>query len=70
MKITRRSQLSGIKNTLDIPITEEQLEEYARGAKLIQNIVSDLSANEQEFLITGITSKELDDAFKNLKPDC
>ena len=67
MLITRRSEISGVKNTLDIPITEEQLEEYARGAKLIQDIVPNLSADEREFLITGITPKEWDDTFKEVE---
>ena len=67
MLITRRSELSGVKNTLDIPITEEQLEEYGRGARLIQDIVPNLSADEREFLITGITKREWDDTFKDIE---
>jgi len=46
---------------MDLEITSEQLEEYnlpPNERRLIQDIMPDLSADEREFLITGITPME------------
>ena len=61
MKITRTSTLTGEETTMDLEITSEQLEEYnlpPNERRLIQDIMPDLSADEREFLITGITPME------------
>ena len=55
--------VSGITRTLDLPITETQLEAWASG-KLIQNAFPDLSPDEREFLQTGITTEEWETRFK------
>jgi hypothetical protein len=56
MKITRTNPLNGEVNTLNIEVTDEQIEAYAAGA-LIQNAFPNLSASDREFIKTGITAE-------------
>lgn len=62
MKITRTSPISRLTRTLEIPVTNEQLEAWHEGA-LIQNAMPNLTADEREFIMTGITSEEWDAMF-------
>lgn len=63
MKVTRRSQLSGIERTREIDVTDEQLERWRKGA-LIQDAMPHLTDDEREFIMTGIIQSEWDEAFK------
>ena len=54
MKITKLDPFTGKMNTLDVPVTEDQLERW-RAGELIQNAMPDVSADDREFLMTGIT---------------
>lgn len=63
MLITRKSILSGKVRTLDIPVTKEQLETWENSFKLIQEVMPHISPEEREFIMTGVTSDEWDDAF-------
>jgi len=61
MNITKRSTLTGKENTLNIDVTPEQLariENRMNTTELIQNIVPNLSMEDREFLMTGITNEE------------
>lgn len=62
MKITRTSNYSGVTRTLDLPVTQEQLDAWEAGA-LIQNVMPTLSPDDREFLKTGITAAEWDEMF-------
>lgn len=57
MYITRKSILTGNTHTMNLDITNEQIETYANGA-LIQNAFPNLTAEEREFFKTGITPDE------------
>lgn len=57
MLIERKSILSGVVRTLDIPVTEEQLALW-QGGMLIQNAMPNLSPDHREFIMTGITQEE------------
>jgi hypothetical protein len=57
MKITQKSPLTGKTNTLDIPVTQAQLDRW-QGGELIQNAMPNLTADEREFIMTGITAEE------------
>ncbi|HUW46113.1 MAG TPA: hypothetical protein VMW50_10020 [Dehalococcoidia bacterium] len=59
MNITRTSPFTGITRTLDIPVTEEQVQAYQNG-ELIQRAFPHLSPGEREFIKTGITDEEWD----------
>ena len=60
MLITKVSMFSGVAHTLDIPVTQEQLDDW-RGGKLIQDAMPNLSPDEREFLMTGTTRDEWED---------
>lgn len=68
IKITRTSVLSDITRSMFLDITQEQLDAYNKGA-LVQNVFPNLSADEREFLMTGITSFEWDEAFVEREDD-
>ena len=62
MNITRTSLYSRITRTLDLPVTEAQLDAWASG-ELIQNAFPDLLPHEREFLKTGVTAEEWEAIF-------
>ena len=64
MQITRKSIVSGKERTLDIDITEDQLKRWENGEGLIQNIMPNITPDEREFILTGITNDEWDETFK------
>ena len=55
---------TGVERTLDLPITEEQLSAWKDGT-LIQDAMPKLSADEREFIMTGVTAEEWDNEFGN-----
>ncbi|MGV8863275.1 MAG: hypothetical protein ACOH2T_19175 [Pseudomonas sp.] len=68
MKITRVSLLSGIARTMELNITQAQLDEFAlpiHERRPIQDIFPDLTSDEREFLLTGCTPDEWDAMFGN-----
>lgn len=62
MKITRTSMLSGISRTMDIPCTPEQYEAWETGT-YIQDAMPQATPDEREFVLTGVTKAEWDEAF-------
>jgi hypothetical protein len=70
MLVTKTSQLAKTESTLDLDITQDQLNRvnlrYTTG-ELIQNIVPNLSVEEREFLISGITPTEWNQLFNTIE---
>jgi hypothetical protein len=62
MQITRTSILTAKTRTMNIAVTQEQLDAWHSG-KLIQDVMPHLSEDEREFIMTGITAEEWDMAF-------
>ena len=62
MEITKTSQLTGLVHTREISVTDNQIDDWMSGT-LIQDAMPDVSPDDREFLITGITPKEWADAF-------
>ena len=62
MLIERRSLVSGVLRTLDLPITEDQIEMWENGAK-VQDAFPNLTHTQREFILTGITDDEWDETF-------
>ena len=62
MLITKTSPFSGNTNVMEIDVTQEQIALWESGT-LIQNAMPNLSADEREFIKTGITPEEWDSAF-------
>lgn len=63
MKITRISLLSQKTNTMDIDVTQEQLDRWGRG-ELIQTVMPNLTPDEREFIKTGILPQEWNNIFQ------
>lgn len=64
MKITRESMFSGIKRTMELDVTQEQLKNWEDGM-LIQNAMPNLTDDEREFIMTGVTTDEWDEYFSD-----
>jgi hypothetical protein len=64
MLITRVSPFSGKTNSMEIDVSDAQLEDWQSGT-LIQNAMPNLTPDEREFIMTGITGKEWDATFKD-----
>ncbi len=62
MKITRTSPHTGVTQTRDLPVTEEQFARYNAG-EMIQVAFPHLSAGDREFIRTGYTDEDWDDMF-------
>lgn len=63
MLITKKNQFTGIENSLEIAVTQEQLDDWKNGT-LIQFAMPNISADEREFLITGMLPGEFDALFQ------
>jgi hypothetical protein len=57
-QFTRKSRFSGKTRTLELPITQEQWEAHLQSRNLIQQSFPQLSGDQREFLMTGITNEE------------
>lgn len=67
---TRTSELTGKQSTMELPLTQEELEAGLKrswsanpgiGTEHMQNIFPQLSADQREFLMTGISPEEWDE---------
>ena len=62
MLIERTSMISGKTNSMELPITNAQLDRWT-GGELIQDVFPDLEIDQREFLMTGITPEEWNRPF-------
>ena len=62
MLIGACSQLSGKTHQMEIDVSEKQITLWQEGA-LIQDVMPNLTPDEREFIMTGITPAEWDEAF-------
>ena len=60
MNITRTSPLTGRITTMDLPVTQDQLDEFAAPGRrrLVQDIFPDLTRDQREFIKTGYTAED------------
>jgi len=63
MIIYRISDLTGEANCRDLDVTYAQLELYYEFGVLLQDAFPNLTAEEREFIKTGITPEEWDEYF-------
>ena len=63
MQVQRISSISGKINTMDLNVTQDQLDQYAQGGVFIQNVFPNLKPDEREFIKTGITKQEWNEMF-------
>ena len=62
MLITKTSILTGVTRTLDLPVTEEQMNLWRQGMP-IQEAMPNLGTNDREFIISGVTGDEWESMF-------
>jgi|TARA_R110000765_G_C18551652_1_gene562387 hypothetical protein len=65
MKITRQSMFSGQVNSMNINVTNAQIEAW-QGGVLIQTAMPDLSPDQREFIMTGVTPQEWEETFSQI----
>ena len=58
MRITRKSIISGIERTRDIPVNPEDFITWEKGYGSIQELMPYLSDSDREFILSGITPSE------------
>lgn len=66
MLIKRRSSFSGKENEMDIPVNDYQMKMWMKGTP-IQIAMPNISADEREFILSGITPDEWDEAFADME---
>ena len=64
MQITRKSPWSKKINTMEINVTQDQINSWEDG-ELIKNAMPDLEPAEREFIVNGITPDDWFDIFKD-----
>lgn len=62
VRITKTSMLSGLQSSMDLPVRQGHIDHWLGGA-LIQDAMPHLDADQREFLMTGITPAEWNEAF-------
>ena len=62
MLISKKSNFTGEIHQREIEVTQDQLDTWNRGG-LIQNVMPHLSADDREFLMTGVTPEEWNATF-------
>lgn len=65
MRITRKSIISGIERTRDIPVNPEDFLAWEAGHGNIQETMPYLNDGDREFILSGITDAEWDEAFSS-----
>lgn len=70
MQIKRKSIITGVERTRDIPVDPEDLIAWESGAGNIQDLMPYLNDADREFILSGITSEEWDDMFEHVEEDC
>lgn len=68
MQITRKCPFTGTTHTQEIPVNELQLTLWREGL-VAQRAFPKLTADQREFIMTGITPEEWDKTF-NPNPNC
>ena len=63
MLIKRKSMVSGTVSEMDIDVTPTQIDAWYWQSELIQNAMPNISAQEREFIRSGITPTEWDEIF-------
>jgi len=61
--VHKKSMVSGRLNSMLLPTTQGKIEYWIESGKLIQDVMPDLSDDQREFLMSGITPREWNDMF-------
>ena len=63
MKITRKSIITGVERTRDIPVDPQDFILWTQDAGSIQEMMPYLNDADREFILSGITASEWNKAF-------
>jgi hypothetical protein len=66
MQVTRTSSLSGKESTMELDVTQEQLDRFdnrRENGEYVQTIFPNLTSEEREFILTGINPTEWNEIF-------
>ena len=66
MQVTRTSIISNMTRTVELDITQKQLDDYKNGV-LLQDAFPNLSPSEREFIKSGITDSEWESLSETLE---
>lgn len=69
MLIQRTSIYSGKVNEMEIPITFDELCEWAKSGDIIQIKLPNLTMSQREFLLSGMTDEEWDEIVPDDEDD-
>jgi hypothetical protein len=71
MDITKQSQATNVWHTRDIPVDYAAYSAWMRGddGRYVQEAFPHLSADDREFLLTGITPEEWDELYGDQDED-
>jgi len=68
MIFTRIDPLTGVRNTIELDVTEAQVNQW-RGGRNIQEVMRNLTDDQREFIMTGITPTSWEEIFKDTEAD-
>lgn len=63
MIIKRKSVITGIVRSIDIPVNPDDYAAWEKGLGGIEELMPYLNSKDFQFILSGITSEEWDDAF-------
>ena len=63
MLVVRRSPFDNVYREIDLPTWTQEKENLWRNGELIQDVAPELSLDEREFIMTGITPEQWDNAI-------
>ena len=69
MYISRKSVISGITRTRYIPVNPDDYLAWKSGVGSVQELMPYLNDNDREFILSGITADEWEDAFSESYED-
>jgi hypothetical protein len=58
MLVYRKNILTDEVKSMDLPVTQKQLDIYENTNTLVQDVFPDLTADQREFLISGMTPSD------------
>jgi hypothetical protein len=69
MLIHRKSAITGIERTRNIPVNPEDYIAWEKGQGNVSDLMPYLNDADREFILSGITAKEWSEAFRGAKSD-
>lgn len=69
MLIKRKSILTGLERARDIPVNPDDMAAWQAGLGNIQDLMPYLNDSDREFILSGITAEEWDEAFSEQLED-